>query len=85
MQGLVKFLVGGLAGTAVGLVVGGLMAPQRGEELQAETRRRLAAAQEAGDDAERLTKSALEERFRQRVNDPKAFSPAADTPVGHTR
>ena len=77
MQGLVKFLAGGAAGAVVGLVVGSLLAPQKGEELQAEARRRLVAAREAGDEAERQTVDALQERYRQRVKDPAAFTPAS--------
>jgi hypothetical protein len=58
-------------------VVGTLLAPQKGEDFQAEARRRVSAARQAGDDAERLTTDALQERFRQRVNDPTAFTPAS--------
>ncbi|HYI25973.1 MAG TPA: YtxH domain-containing protein [Thermomicrobiales bacterium] len=76
MQGLVKFLVGGAAGTAVGLVVGSLLAPQRGDEFQAEARRRMDAARRAGDEAERETEAVLRERFRQRVSDPTALTPS---------
>ena len=74
MQGLVKFLVGGAAGTAVGLVVGSFLAPQRGEELQAEAKRRVDDAKRAGDEAERATEEILRQRFRERVNDPRAFT-----------
>lgn len=77
MLGLVKFLAGGATGAAIGLVVGSLLAPQKGEELQAEARRRVDAARAAGDDAEHQAVAALQERFRQRVNDPSAFAPAS--------
>jgi gas vesicle protein len=77
MQGLLKFLVGGAAGTAVGLVVGSLLAPQRGEELQAVARQRVEDAKRAGDEAERETEAELRERFRQKVNDPVALSGAS--------
>jgi gas vesicle protein len=74
MQGLLKFLVGGAAGTAVGLVVGSLLAPQRGEDFQSAARQRVEDAKRAGDEAERETGAVLRERFRQTVNDPKAFA-----------
>ncbi len=74
MQGLLKFLVGGAAGTAVGLVMGSLLAPQRGEDFQSATRQRVQDAKRAGDEAERETEALLHERFRQKVNDSKAFA-----------
>jgi len=77
MNGLLKFLVGGAAGTAVGLAVASLMAPQKGSELQASARQRLADAKDAGDEAERQTEAAIQDRFRQRVGDPGAFRASA--------
>ncbi len=77
MQGLLKFLAGGAAGTAVGLVVGSLLAPQRGEDLQATARQRVADAKQAGDEAERETEAVLRDRFRQKVNDPTALTSAS--------
>ncbi len=77
MLKLMKFLVGGAAGTVVGLVVGSLLAPQQGEQLQAQTRLLVAEAKTAGAEAERETTRHLQERFRERVNDPSAFAPRA--------
>jgi len=77
-DGWLKFIGGGAAGAAVGMVVGSLLAPQRGAELQAETQQRLSDAKTAGLDAERETEHAMQDRFRQRVRDPTAFTPAAN-------
>jgi gas vesicle protein len=74
MQGLLKFLAGGAAGTAVGLVMGSLLAPQRGEDFQSAARQRVADAKRAGDEAERETEAVLRERFRQTVKDPTALA-----------
>jgi len=81
--GLMKFVVGGAAGTAVGLVVGSLLAPQNGAELQEETHQRLSDARAAGAEAERETERAMQDRFRRRVGDPAAFTPAANHGNGH--
>ncbi len=78
MGGFVKFLLGGVAGSVVGMTVASLLAPQKGSELQATTHERLAEARVAGDEAERQTEQAMHDRFRQRVGDPAAFTPAAD-------
>lgn len=84
-DGLLKFVAGGAAGTAVGLVVGSLLAPQNGAELQTETHQRLSDAKAAGSEAERETERAMRERFRQRVGDPDAFTPAANHGKAHER
>lgn len=77
MGGFVKFLLGGIAGAAVGAAVAGVLAPQRGAELQAVAHERLQAAKVAGDAAERETQQALQDRFRSRVGDPVAFTAEA--------
>lgn len=77
MGGLVKFLLGGVAGSAVGAAVASLLAPQKGSELQAAAHERLHDAKVAGEEAERQTASAMHDRFRQRVGDPDAFTPNA--------
>ena len=74
MGGFLKFILGGAAGTAVGLAVASLLAPQKGSDLQAAAHQRLADAKSAGDAAERDTTTALQDRFRQRVGDPAAFT-----------
>ena len=74
IEGVIKFIAGGAAGAAVGMVVGSLLAPQKGSELQAETHQRLSDARTAGAEAERQTELAMQDRFRQRVGDPTAFT-----------
>lgn len=82
MDGFLKFILGSAAGTAVGLAVASLLAPQKGSELQAATHERLAKAKAAGDEAERQTTSAMRDRFRQRVGDPTAFTPGGPNVKG---
>lgn len=72
-----KFVIGGAVGTAVGVVVSSLLAPQDGKAFQEETRHRMSYAKQAGQDAEESTRSAMTERFRQRVGDRTAFTPDA--------
>jgi gas vesicle protein len=79
--GLFKFMLGGAAGTAVGLAVGSLMAPKKGSEFQADVQSRIAETKVAGEEAERQTIEQLQQRFRQQVGDPKAFT-ARDTAQG---
>lgn len=81
--GVMKFIVGAAAGTAVGLLVGSLLAPQNGAEFQAETHQRLSDAMAAGAEAERETEHAMQDRFRRRVGDPAAFTPAANHGKSH--
>jgi gas vesicle protein len=81
-DGLLKFMIGGAAGTAIGLAVGSLLAPQKGTDFQDAAHQRLAAAKVAGEEAERETELAMRDRFRQRVGDPTAFAPAADASKG---
>lgn len=79
MDGFLKFVLGGVAGAAVGMAIASLLAPQKGSELQAATHDRLTAAKVAGDEAERQTAIAMKERFRQRVGDPTALTGVADS------
>jgi gas vesicle protein len=74
MNGLVKFVVGGAVGTAVGLVVASLSAPKKGTEFQADLKQRIAESKAAGDAAEQQTIANLEHRFRGQVGDPRAFT-----------
>ena len=82
IDGLLKFIVGGAAGTAIGLAVGSLLAPQKGTEFQTATHQRISDAKTAGDQAEMITEQAMRERFRQRVGDPTAFTPASGATKG---
>lgn len=74
MNGLLKFVVGGAVGTAIGLVVASLSAPKNGAEFQDDVRQRLADSKAAGAEAERQAKANLELRFRNQVGDSTAFT-----------
>lgn len=74
VDGLIKFMVGGVAGTAVGVAVGSLLAPKKGSELQADVQSRIAESKVAGQEAERRTIEQLQQRFRQQVGDTTAFT-----------
>jgi gas vesicle protein len=71
---LIKFAVGGAVGTAVGVVVSSLLAPQDGKTLQSETHQRFADAKSAGEQAELTTRAELMNRYRQKVGDTQAFT-----------
>jgi len=75
-DGLIKFVVGGAVGTAIGLAAGSLLAPQRGSEFQSDVQQRLADTKAAGDEAERQAVADLQERYRRRTGDAKAFTGA---------
>ncbi len=70
---LLMFGGGSVVGAAVGAAVGGLLAPQRGEDLQRQTRSLIEEAQREGDRAAAETERALVQRFRARVDDPVAL------------
>lgn len=74
MNGLLKFVVGGAVGTAIGLVVASLSAPKTGAEFQEDVRQRLADSKAAGAEAERQAKASLQHRFRHQVGDHTAFT-----------
>lgn len=67
------FLGGLAAGAITGALVAGLLAPQRGTELQGEIRERIEAAKVARTEAEASTAAEMRERFRRIVNDPNAL------------
>jgi gas vesicle protein len=69
-----KFGLGGAIGTGIGLVVGSLLAPQRGEDLQQATRNLIDEAKRAGEEAQARTEAELRQRFRQDVHDPAALT-----------
>lgn len=76
LGGLIKFVIGGAVGTAVGLAAGSLMAPQKGTEFQSEVQQRLSETKAAGDAAEREAIADLQERYRRKTGDAKAFTGA---------
>jgi len=69
-----KFSMGGIVGAAVGAGVAMFMAPQRGEELQAETQALIDQAKADGEAAKRAKEQEMMNRFRSSVNDQKAFT-----------
>jgi len=73
---VLKFGLGGAVGAGIGVVVGSLLAPQKGEELQRSSRALIDEAKRAGDAAQAQKQAELEERFRARVSDPGAFTGA---------
>ncbi len=69
-----KFTAGTATGTAIGLALGSLLAPQRGVDLRRSTRTFVAEVKSDGELAQDLTEGELAERFRNRVNDPTALT-----------
>ncbi len=74
---LLTFGVGGAIGTAIGMVVGSLMAPQSGKDLQRSTGAFVDEVKRAGDIAQANTEAQLKARFQERVNDPTALTEAS--------
>lgn len=73
MGGILNFVIGGAVGTAIGLAIASLAAPKKGTEFQDDVRQRIADTQAAGEEAERLARSQMEEKFRRTVGDAQAF------------
>jgi gas vesicle protein len=71
-----KFGLGGAVGTGIGLVIGSLLAPQKGEDLQKVSRALIDEAKRAGAEAQSRTEAELTQKFRNRVNDQAAFTEA---------
>ncbi len=71
---LFKFTAGSATGTAIGLAVGSLLAPQRGADLQQATQDLITEAKTDGQVAQDRTERELQERFRDKVNDPRALT-----------
>jgi len=74
---LITFGLGGAIGTAVGVVVASLMAPQSGKELQQATGQFVDEVKRAGDLAQAETEERLKARFQNRVDDPTALTPVS--------
>jgi hypothetical protein len=70
---LLTFAGGGLVGATVGAVVAALIAPQSGNDLQRNLRKRVQLAKVAGVEARAAKEEELIRRFRGRVNDPDAL------------
>ncbi|HEU0164464.1 MAG TPA: YtxH domain-containing protein [Thermomicrobiales bacterium] len=71
---LFNFGLGGAIGTAVGVIVGSLLAPQSGKELQHSTQRFVDEVKAGGDAAQAETEAQIRARFRNRVGDPTAMT-----------
>jgi hypothetical protein len=69
-----KFGLGGAVGTGIGLVIGSLLAPQKGEELQQASRDLIGEAKRAGAEAQARTEAELQQRFRKQVGDSSALT-----------
>lgn len=77
MNTLVKFAAGSAFGAALGATIGLLMAPKSGEELQADTAAYFEHVKTEGERARQEAEAQVAERFRQKVNDPSAFTQKA--------
>ncbi|MCO5217047.1 MAG: YtxH domain-containing protein [Thermomicrobiales bacterium] len=73
IRGFLKFIVGSAVGVAIGAAAGALAAPKSGEEFQTETNAFLNSVKEEGEAARVAAEAEVAQRFRERVNDPKAF------------
>lgn len=71
-----KFGLGGAVGTGIGLVIGSLLAPQKGEDLQKSSRALIDEARRAGAEAQARTEAELTQKYRHRVSDQAAFTEA---------
>jgi gas vesicle protein len=74
---VVVFGVGGIVGGGIGAAVASLLAPQSGEKLQASVAEMMNEARAAGDAAKAETEREMIARFRDKVNDPTAFTGTA--------
>lgn len=74
---LAKFVAGSALGATLGATIGLLMAPKSGEELQADTAAYIDTLKTEGDRARQEAEAQVAERFRQKVNDPSAFTQKA--------
>ncbi len=74
IRGFLKFVVGSAVGVAIGAAAGALAAPKSGEEFQTETNAFLNSVKEEGEAARVAAEAEVAQRFRERVNDPRAFT-----------
>lgn len=71
---LAKFVAGSAFGATLGATIGLLMAPRSGEETQAQTAAFMENLKTEGERARVEAEAQVAERFRQKVNDPTAFT-----------
>lgn len=69
-----KFGMGGAFGAAIGAGVAALMAPRRGEELQAASKALADQAKADGEAAKAAREQEMMNRFRSQVHDSAAFT-----------
>lgn len=74
MASLVKFVAGSAVGATIGASIGLLLAPKSGEQLQAETAAYMDNLKSEGELARQRAEAEMAERFRQKVDDPTAFT-----------
>ena len=77
---VVTFGFGGIVGGGIGAAVASLLAPQSGEQLRQSVSGLMDEARAAGDVAKAETEQKLIARFRDKVNDPTAFTNQPETP-----
>jgi gas vesicle protein len=68
-----KFTLGTATGVGIGAVVGLLVAPESGQDLQRNLRDRIRRAKVAGIEAKASKETELIQKFRAEVNDPQAL------------
>lgn len=71
---LVKFAAGSAFGATLGATIGLLMAPRSGEQTRTHTAAWMENLKTEGERARIEAEAQVAERFRQKVNDPTAFS-----------
>lgn len=74
---LVKFAAGTAFGATLGATIGLLMAPKSGAETQADTAAYFDNLKTEGERARQEAEAQVAERFRQKTNDPTAFTQKA--------
>lgn len=76
------FGFGAIVGSGIGAAVASVLAPQSGQDLQRQVSGLMDEAKANGAAAEEATRTALQQRFREQVNDSNAFTgtqaPATD-------
>lgn len=77
LSSLIKFAAGSALGATLGATIGILMAPKSGEQTQADTAAFIHTLKTEGELARQETEAQMAERFRQKVDDPEAFTQKA--------
>lgn len=71
---LAFFLLGAVAGAAIGALVTSIVTPQSGEEFKTHVRGRIDDGRKARATAEAEEAEAMKQRFRNKVGDPDALT-----------